>query len=81
MHYRLCAEQGHKIAQNNLGNAYYLGDGVARDPARAAYWFEKAAAQGHADAQCDLVQASLFPIQASFSYPGQFFSSEASFPP
>ena len=54
MHYRLCAEQGHKIAQNNLGNAYYLGDGVARDPARAAYWFEKAAAQGYKLAQCNL---------------------------
>ena len=54
MHYRLCAEQGHKIAQNNLGNAYYLGDGVARDPARAAYWFEKAATQGYKLAQCNL---------------------------
>ena len=33
---------------------YYAGEGVPRDAAKAKEWFEKAAAQGNADAQANL---------------------------
>jgi len=45
------AQQGDMLAQFNLGNLYYEGDGVKRDKEKAAYWFTKSAQQGHADAQ------------------------------
>ena len=32
---------------------YSEGQGTAKDPARALRWFEKAAEQGHPDAQCN----------------------------
>ncbi len=40
--------------QFNLGQAYYEGKGVTQDYLQAAYWFEKAAAQGHQGAQLRL---------------------------
>ena len=48
------AEQGHAVAQNNLGNLYYLGEGVPKDAGQAAIWYRKAAKQGHAAAQANL---------------------------
>ena len=42
------------IAQNNLGNRYYAGQGVAQDYALAVYWYRKAADQGDAPAQLNL---------------------------
>jgi len=49
--YRKAAEQGYARAQNNLGNLYYNGEGVAKDEVEAVKWFRKAAEQGHADAK------------------------------
>ena len=40
--YRKAAEQGHAIAQNNLGNMYENGLGVPKDKILARYWYEKA---------------------------------------
>jgi len=46
------AEQGHDAeAQFSLGAMYEEGLGVNQDFARAAYWYLKAADQGHASAQ------------------------------
>ena len=40
--------------QNNLGDLYYYGDGIARDQGEALKWFRLAADQGYADAQHNL---------------------------
>jgi len=52
--YRLAAEQGHTIAQNNLGVMYESGQGVPQDYATAVKWYRLAAQQGHAIAQFNL---------------------------
>lgn len=44
------AEQGDAKAQANLGLMYAEGKGVKQDLAMAKFWYEKAAAQGDADA-------------------------------
>ena len=38
-------------AQNDLADAYYYGQGVSQDYAKAFQWFERAAEQGYAEAQ------------------------------
>ena len=53
-HYRSLAKQGHAGAQNNLGQLYYMGLGVAHDYEEAARWYRKAANQGHSTAQAML---------------------------
>jgi TPR repeat protein len=45
--YQKAAEQGERRAQNQLGQMYFLGQGVQQDYSEAAKWFEKAASQGH----------------------------------
>ena len=50
----MAAEQGNANAQNNLGEAYYNGEGVAKDTKEAVRWFRMAADQGDADAQNNL---------------------------
>ena len=52
--YRKAAEQGYARAQNNLGECYYNGEGVAEDYTEAVKWFRKAAEQGNAIAQYHL---------------------------
>jgi uncharacterized protein len=52
--YRMAAEQGLAQAQNNLGVAYYKGEGVPQDYAESMKWYRMAAEQGHAGAQCIL---------------------------
>jgi TPR repeat protein len=42
-YYRLAADAGHVLAQNNLGVAYRDGNGVERDPVEAYKWFALAA--------------------------------------
>lgn len=41
--YRKAAEQGNVLAQESLGSAYELGQGVAMDYTEAAKWYRKAA--------------------------------------
>jgi TPR repeat protein len=43
------AEQNHSRAQFVLGEAYEHGSGVPRDLAKAFYWYERAAIQGHVE--------------------------------
>jgi hypothetical protein len=52
--FRLAAEQGYAIAQNNLGRMYRNGDGVPENDAEAVKWFRLAAEQGIAIAQSNL---------------------------
>jgi hypothetical protein len=52
--WRPLAEKGDADAQFNLGQAYRLGRGVPINLAMAKSWFEKAAANGHLDAQTTL---------------------------
>ena len=40
------AEDGDAEAQDDLGNRYADGEGVAQDDAEAATWYQKAAEQG-----------------------------------
>jgi TPR repeat protein len=44
------AAGGDSKAMYRLGEKYWTGDGVARDHAQAAAWYEKAAGAGHDDA-------------------------------
>ena len=48
------AEQGHAVAQHNLGVMYKNGNGVVQDYAEAVKWWRLAAEQGVADAQNNL---------------------------
>ena len=52
--YRLAAEQGYGMAQNNLGLMYDRGTGVPQDFAEAVKWYRLAAEQGFAFAQLNL---------------------------
>ncbi|EEA95641.1 SEL1-like repeat protein [Pseudovibrio sp. JE062] len=48
---RLRAEQGDVNAQYQLGESFWLGDGVALDYEQAHYWLTKAVEQQHVDAK------------------------------
>ena len=52
--FRKLAEQGHVIAQYNLGVMYRDGKGVPQDYAEAVRWYRLAAEQGDAAAQNNL---------------------------
>lgn len=52
--WRNLAEKGDADAAFNLGQAFRLGRGVPADSAQAKRWFERAANQGHVDAQVSL---------------------------
>lgn len=52
--WRILAEQGDPDAQFNLGQAYKLGRGVPADLKMAQSWYQKAAEQGHEEAQANL---------------------------
>ena len=41
------AKRGNPAAQNETGNCYLFGTGVARDEKKAAKWFKKAASSGY----------------------------------
>ena len=48
------AEQGHSVAQFNLGEMYHYGKGVPQDYKTAVKWYTLAAEQGDADARDSL---------------------------
>lgn len=52
--WRPLAQAGDADAQFNLGQAYKLGRGVTQDFAQAIAWFERAASQGHIQAEDNL---------------------------
>jgi hypothetical protein len=51
---RKAADQGHALAQHNLGVMYDKGQGVPQDYAEAVRWYRKAADQRFAGAQSNL---------------------------
>ncbi|MEN6445911.1 MAG: tetratricopeptide repeat protein [Candidatus Cloacimonas sp.] len=51
------AEEGNADAQNQLGDAYYNGDGLEQDYTKAFEWYFRAAKQGHALAQYNVAFA------------------------
>jgi len=55
-YYRAAAEAGDKAAQNNLGELYEIGRGVARDVTLAFKWYARAAEAGFAPAQLNLAR-------------------------
>jgi TPR repeat protein len=55
-YYEKAANQGHAIAEFNLGVMYEHGEGTAKDMKKAFKYYEKAANQGHADAQNNLAE-------------------------
>ena len=48
---KVLAEQGHAVAQNNLGYMYEEGQGTSQDYKEALKWYKAAAEQEHAEAQ------------------------------
>lgn len=52
--WRPLADRGDADAQFNLGQAYKLGRGVTANPGVAQSWYEKAAKQGHEQAQVNV---------------------------
>ena len=52
--YHRAANQGLAVAQNDLGECYYNGNGVTTDYGEAVKWYRLAADQGYADAQSHL---------------------------
>jgi TPR repeat protein len=52
--FRKAADQGHAVAQFNLGVMYNKGHGVEKNEHETVAWFRKAAEQGYAPAQCNL---------------------------
>jgi len=53
------AEAGEPAAQRNLGLLYLNGQGVARNPQQAAFWFTRSADQGFAPAAANLADMYL----------------------
>ena len=49
-YYRIAAEQGNMVAENNLGILYYRGKGVSKDYGTGLYWLKKSEAHGSANA-------------------------------
>lgn len=56
------AEEGNPQAQSSVGSMYDVGLGVGVDAAKAMYWYNKAALQGHPVAQNNL---AAFHIQSN----------------
>jgi TPR repeat protein len=52
--YLKAADQGHSIAQYEIGNMYYYAEGVSKDVVEAAKWYRKAAKQGIVTAQFNI---------------------------
>ena len=46
-YYVLAAEQGEPIGMFDIGECYYLGQGVEKDPDKAAEWYRKALEAGY----------------------------------
>ena len=63
--FRLAADQGFAMAQNNLGQMYLDGQGVPQDLTEAYVWYSVAAAGGYADAvkARDILDSELTPDQ------------------
>jgi len=59
------ADQGDATAQYSIGDMYYEGQGVTKDPAQAMQWYKKAADQGNSDAKAKIAQITNAPASAA----------------
>ena len=57
-YFQKSADQGHDIAQNNLGNMYRTGTGTAKNLEKALEYFQKAADQGHIHSRIEIQKLS-----------------------
>ncbi len=62
------AESGNADAQNSLGVLYLSGNGVPADHEKALSWAEKAAVQGHVQAQLRLGEIALLELSKTPRY-------------
>lgn len=74
--WRPLAEKGNAEAQNRIGMAYFLGQGVPADYAEAVKWFRIAAEQGMALAQGNLGFMYLHRLGVDSSGSEQIFSNQ-----
>lgn len=65
------AESGFEAAQLALAYLYSLGDVVAKDEALANAWFERAAAQGNAEAAFALAEGLYYDLNETFLEEGK----------
>jgi len=54
-YFSVAAEHGHAQSQYLLGNCYFEGSFMEKNVGMAMYWWEKAAAQGHKEAEKKLM--------------------------
>src|SRR5690606_28220780 len=52
--YRKAAKEGHMLAQYEMGETFFAGDGAPTDYVLAKNWYLKAAEQGHGPSQLRL---------------------------
>ena len=52
----MSADSDFPPAERNLGICYEKGHGIQRDEKLSAYWFERAASHGNADAQSEIAE-------------------------
>ena len=57
------ANQGDAMAQNNVGSAFSLGNGVDKDMDQAFIWYKKSA-----DLECDVAQYNLGKNEDVYMY-------------
>lgn len=77
--FRMAAEQGHAVAQNQLGYCYECGKGVLRDNREAVNWYMKSADQGDETAQYNLgaCYAKGLGVQQGYEEAGKWITKSA----
>ena len=77
--FQRAADQGMAEARFKVGFYYLAGQGLSRDPARAAEWFLKAAEQGYSPAQYNLglCHEKGLGVPASFTEAGKWYLQAA----
>ena len=66
--FRSSAKREHMDSQYELGQAYHYGLGIPKDSLLAKEWYEKAAKQGHANAQNNLAAIYYYANDYSSAY-------------
>lgn len=67
-HWYTAAEKGLAKAQFRIGNCGYFGNGISCDREEVKQWYEKAAAQGNADAKFGLVLCRFANYEQAFQW-------------
>ena len=79
--YRLAAGQGHMLAQYEMGETYFTGDGFALDYPEAKKWYGKAAGQGHGLSQLRMgflnAENHFKPLQTDYAEAEKWFLKAA----